>query len=70
MALKFPAESRSIRRPDEGKTWFDVYRKLEKENKRRLEKFINRTTQKVQAEKESKFDIDYNVVTQWAFFCG
>ncbi|VDN99543.1 unnamed protein product [Rodentolepis nana] len=50
----FPLESRSIKGPEEGETWFDVYKKTEAEHKRRLDRFINRSTQKIKAEEESR----------------
>nr|CUU98653.1 hypothetical transcript [Hymenolepis microstoma] len=52
--LNFPSESRSIKGPKKGETWFDVYKNLEEENKRRLDRFINRSTQKIKAEEESR----------------
>lgn len=52
--LNFPCESRSIKGPREGKTWFDIYKNIEEENKRRLDRFINRSTQKIKAEEESR----------------
>ncbi|KAM3182672.1 hypothetical protein ACTXT7_011834 [Hymenolepis weldensis] len=52
--LNFPLETRSVKGPGEGETWFEVYKKIKAENKRRLDRFINRSTQKIKAEEERK----------------
>ncbi|VDL38947.1 unnamed protein product [Hymenolepis diminuta] len=58
--LNFPLESRSVKGPGEGETWFEVYKKIKAENKRRLDRFINRSTQKIKAEEESKYRLIRN----------